>query len=139
MNALRGLALLGLFLGGSPASLAADFSRFPNAADVMPKGLEDMGFHALIGEIWGSRDPSAFGPEYCVYDGKVICISYNLLAADLDARKNWFSFPGLKGLPAVDHIEMSYWASGGGGAIKRGKYALTLYFATSEELQAVQQ
>jgi hypothetical protein len=128
------LALMTTMIAWTGSGHAADFSRLVDASTVIPANFAKTAAFPLEGEIWANPDHPTDGQRYCVYQGKILCVSYTFAEAELRKHQSWYSLPGIKGLSPIDHVEF---VSADGGSKLHSRYMLVIYFATELELSDV--
>jgi hypothetical protein len=143
MNAVRAIAAACLFtILASAASVAfADELEALPSLKSLPKGYEKISqVIPLLGEHYGKGPVGTmpYGPIYCGYKGKIICVEWILSPADFAAGKTWKDLDGIAGmkLPAPDHIDMIYEANGHGDW-PIPLYSLRSYFVSNAFLAKV--
>jgi len=143
MSAFRAIAAACLFTIVSSAAnavFADELETLPNLKS-LPKGYERISpVIPLLGEHYakGPVGTMPYGPIYCGYKGKIICIEWIFSPADFAAGKTWKNLDGIAGmkLPAPDHIDIIYEANGHGDW-PIPLYSLRSYFVSNELLAKV--
>lgn len=143
MNAFRVIAVACLLTVVASAVTVAKADELENMPSLksLPKGYERISpVIPLLGEHYGKGTVGTmpYGPIYCAYKGKIICIEWIFSPTDFAAGKAWKNLDGIAGmkLPAPDHIDITYEANGHGDW-PIPLYSLRSYFVSNELLAKV--
>ena len=128
---------LALWAMAATGGLAFDVTGLPLADQFLPKNFTKKAAVPQVGELWTGPTHSELAPTYCVWQGHVICVMFDLDATDFRAHKSFANFAGLKGLPPADHVDEIYFARGEGNDVPGGLYRLALYFVSEHDLSDV--
>jgi hypothetical protein len=131
------------FLVGILVSLAATagawaderLSHLPLLSDVAPDTVAISPHVPQMGEHWANPATLPLGPIYCVIDGRVVCVEYMFMAAELAAGADWTGIATGFDTPPITHIDVEY-KPDGAGPITDPLYQLHIYFADREVLAA---
>lgn len=131
-------AIIGLagFAMTSAAGLALDLTGMPDQS-VLPEGtIKISEVVPGMGEHWANPKDLPLGPIYCVVEGKVVCLEFMIAQKDLAAGKSWPDLHGIKGLPAVDHVNLGFLPNGHEG-YEVPHYDVHLYFLPLAQMAEV--
>jgi len=125
-----------LLLATVTAASADEFAKLPSA-NILPKGTVKVSDVVPgMGEHWANPKDLPLGPIYCVYKGKVVCIEYMIAQADFQAGKSWPELTGLKNLPPINHVNLTFEPKGHEG-YEIPHYDMHIYFVSPAALKSI--